>query len=133
MNASTFFEIKYMNGIFLYIIQIGFGLKILAPTPIPNYPQVTPPRPHPPPQKRFIPFLKYSLNVFIKESRVIIFREKDKIKLTKPEIILAQNDDGPLKWDNDLYLIQSLQISKKLMGLLKFYGHFAKFDGLNNS
>ena len=37
MNGSTFCEIKY-EGIFLYMIRIGVGLKILARTPIPKLP-----------------------------------------------------------------------------------------------
>ena len=39
MNGSTFCEIKYIyEGIFLYMIRIGVGLKILARTPIPKLP-----------------------------------------------------------------------------------------------
>ena len=36
MNGSTFCEIKYMKGYFLYMIRIGVVLKILARTPIPK-------------------------------------------------------------------------------------------------
>ena len=38
MNGSTFCEIKVYEGIFLYMIRIGVGLKILARTPIPKLP-----------------------------------------------------------------------------------------------
>ena len=42
---------------------------------------------------------------------VIYLREKDSKQ--KTEIILAQNDDGPLKWANDPYIpFKVMQISK---------------------
>ena len=44
---------------------------------------------------------------------VIYLREKDKVKKTKTEIILAQNDDGPSKWANDPYIqFKVMQISE---------------------
>ena len=59
MNGSTFCEIKYIKGYFLYMIRIGVGLKILGShTHTKNNPQVTPLCPHPLPQKRFINYSK---------------------------------------------------------------------------
>ena len=52
MNGSTFCEIKFMNVIFLYMIRIGVGLKILARTPIPNPPTSYSPHAHTPFPKR---------------------------------------------------------------------------------
>ena len=50
----------------------------------------------------------------------------------KSGISLDQNDDGPLKWANGPYPIQIHADYIILMGLLKFLGPFAKFDGPKN-
>ena len=47
-------------------------------------------------------------------------------------LMLAQNDDGPLKWANGPYPIQIHANFQILMGHLKFLWAFAKFDGLKN-
>ena len=61
MNVSTFCEIKYMNGILLYMIQVG--LKILARTPIPKLPtSYSPLGPHPSPKRD----LYFSKKMFFK-------------------------------------------------------------------
>ena len=46
--------------------------------------------------------------------------------------ILAQNDDGPLKWADGPYPIQIHANFQILMGHSKFYGPFSKFDGPKN-
>ena len=50
----------------------------------------------------------------------------------KSGIILGQNDDGPFKWANDPYPIKIHADYIIVMGLLKFYGPVAKFDGPKN-
>ena len=50
----------------------------------------------------------------------------------KSGIILDQIDDEPSKWVNGPYPIQIHADCIILMGLLKFYGSFAKFDGPKN-
>ena len=47
--------------------------------------------------------------------------------------IILQNEDGLLKWANGLYHIQIHANYIILMGILNFYGLFAKFDGPKNS
>ena len=53
--------------------------------------------------------------------------------ISKSGIILAQNDDGPLKWANGPYLIQIHANFQILMGLWKFSWAFCKIWGAQES
>ena len=98
------------------MIRIGVGLKILACTPIPKLPTSYYPMPTLPPPKEIYTFLKMFpiSKVFKYQKNQWLFIKEKKIKFSKQnQIILAQNDDGPLKWANDPYIpFKVMQISK---------------------
>ena len=51
-------QLSVKSSIFLHMIRIGVGLKILARTPIPKLPTSYSPMPTPPPSKEIYTFLK---------------------------------------------------------------------------
>ena len=89
--------------------MIGVGLKTLARAPIPKLPARYSPIPTPTPQKEIYTSKKISLKVtfsIYQKNQGLFFKGKKIKSKQKIEIILAQTDDGPLKWTNDSYSIQ---------------------------